>query len=294
MNLTNILNLPAPLVAAVANDPYDDGGSDISVTRLISPPRQVALLKGQGDILTEDVADRIYSVIGQSVHSLLERVPDDPSIVMREERMSTEVMGWKVSGQVDLVHREGEEIILDDWKVMSIWEGMNGIRGEKVQQLNLLAALLRTVGIYPNHVRIVALYRDWSKTKAAFGHHPARQVEIHEAPLWPEEEANAFFRDRVAAHQRAREILPHCTPEERWERPTTYAVMKQGRKNALRVVESEAEAVEWMVWKGLVEEGAELPKGYRIEVRPGRAVRCEDYCAAAPICTQWQEMQNAE
>ena len=43
MKITNELGLPEALVAAVRNDPYDAGTCDISVTKLISPPRMVAL-----------------------------------------------------------------------------------------------------------------------------------------------------------------------------------------------------------------------------------------------------------
>ena len=43
MKLTNLANLPKVIERAVANDPYDSEGSDISATRLVTPPRIVAL-----------------------------------------------------------------------------------------------------------------------------------------------------------------------------------------------------------------------------------------------------------
>ena len=151
MLITNNLNLPQPLVAAVANDPYDDAGSDISVTRLIAPPRQVALMKGHGGNVTQDVADMIYAVLGQAVHVILERIADHPTILGKEERLFTDVRvgnqhDWAVSGQIDLAFVEGDEAILADWKVMSVWEGMNGIKDDKIAQLNLLAYLWRVNG----------------------------------------------------------------------------------------------------------------------------------------------------
>ena len=45
--LTNRQNLPAPLVNAIRNDPYDAGASRISVTRLIQPPQIGYLLRGR-------------------------------------------------------------------------------------------------------------------------------------------------------------------------------------------------------------------------------------------------------
>ena len=76
MKITNVLNLPQPIVDAVQNDPYDSGESDISVTRLISPPRQVALANEHGRKLTEDCADRLFSLMGQAMHHILERGGD--------------------------------------------------------------------------------------------------------------------------------------------------------------------------------------------------------------------------
>ncbi len=42
---TNALNLPAPIVAAITNDPYSSGDADISVTSLIAPARQRELMR---------------------------------------------------------------------------------------------------------------------------------------------------------------------------------------------------------------------------------------------------------
>jgi len=291
VKITNDLNLPQPIMAAVMNDPYDDGGADISVTRLISPPRQVALLKGGSGYLSEDVSDRMYALLGQSVHTILERAPEDESIVMKEDRVFADIRGWRVSGQVDLVYRDGDELVLADYKVMSVWEGMNGINDDKVDQLNFLAALLRMNGIIVSRLEIVGLYRDWSKTKAKHGQHPARQVEVFQVEAWAAVSQDAELINRVLRHQKAQGgDLPECTADERWERPTQYAVMKDGRKSALRVVGSEEDALSWAVWKGLMAEGEPLPPGHRIEVRPGECVRCENYCAAALICNQWMAM----
>lgn len=295
MLITNNLNLPQPLVAAVANDPYDDAGSDISVTRLIAPPRQVALMKGHGGEVTEDVADLMYAVIGQSVHTILERIPDHSSIVMKERRLFMEMLGWNVSGQVDLVRwNEDGECVLSDWKVMSVWEGMNGLKPDKEAQLNLLALLCTANGIRIDKLEITGIYRDWSKSKARFGQHPPRQVEVFPVPLWPTPDVDDYLHDRVAAHQAAQAgDLPECTAEDRWERPTKYALMKEGRKSALRVTETMDDLHEWAVWKGVkAEADDEWPKGHSVEVRPGECVRCADYCAVADFCDQWASIRE--
>ena len=77
MKYTNKLNLPQPLVSAIVNDKYDSGTSDISVTSLLKP-YQLRALERHHDKLTEDIADRIWSLLGQVIHGILERAKKRP------------------------------------------------------------------------------------------------------------------------------------------------------------------------------------------------------------------------
>jgi methionine salvage enolase-phosphatase E1 len=62
-----------------------------------------------------------------------------------------------------------------------------------------------------------------------------------------------------------------------------FAVMKKGRKRALRLLESESEA------NALASEES----GY-IEFRVGESKRCQNYCNVAKFCTQFQSMNKPE
>src|SRR3546814_2141867 len=62
---TNRLNLPASIVNAVSNDPYTRGNAHISITGLIGPARKRQLEIRHADEITEDAADRIWSLLGQ-------------------------------------------------------------------------------------------------------------------------------------------------------------------------------------------------------------------------------------
>jgi hypothetical protein len=72
MQLTNRLNLPDALVAAIANDSYV-GGGDISVTKLIDSPQIRTLGRKYKDSIVVDVSERIWALMGQAVHTVLER-----------------------------------------------------------------------------------------------------------------------------------------------------------------------------------------------------------------------------
>ena len=70
--VTNVHGLPEALVPAVTNDPYV-GGGDISVTKLIDAPQVRALTRKHHDKLVVDVSERIWALLGQGVHTVLER-----------------------------------------------------------------------------------------------------------------------------------------------------------------------------------------------------------------------------
>lgn len=284
--LTNRMGLPEGIVSAVVNDPYDSGDCDISVTRLITPPYQRKLMGEVEQI--EDVSDRIWSLIGQSTHSIIERAyPVDAGDhdldwlafhrkygFLVERRLFTEELGWTISGAFDAYQNE----TLFDYKVTSAWSVIGETKIEWEQQLNLLRLLAIRNGIEVNHLRIIAILRDWSKMKAKIDStYPQAQVVPVDIPVWSLSKAVNYLRERVAAHQDANP--PKCTAVERWQRDDVYAVMKEGRKSAVKLHDNELTAVN---------HAAELGKGHSVVKRPGESVRCASYCSVAHSCPAYQ------
>jgi len=203
-------------------------------------------------------------------------------------------------------------IEVQDYKLTSAWsialEG--GIKADWVNQLNCYVWLLRENGYDPQKLTVVAFLRDWSKLEAKRNRdYPQSQVMVIDVPMWGIAIAQSYVQERVALHQRHRRgtlllepgridgdaAYHFCTPEERWERPTKYAVMKEGRKSALRVLDTRPGAIKWMKDNGHIHHyddtlGQHIPKpNIYIAERPGEAVRCADYCNAAPWCPQFQQ-----
>lgn len=282
--ITNSLGLPQAIVDAVKNDPYTRGKSDISVTQLISPPHQ-RLLRQHNEIV-EDVADRIWSLVGQVGHGIVERAypqafKDDVQNLSAlesyqryglvvEKRFFTEVNGWTVSGQVDVI--EGDT--LTDYKFTTVYSVMGEHKQEWEQQLNLLRALAIRAGITSiQKLRICAVLRDWSKGKRLNEGYPKRQVEMVEIPVWSDEQAEAFLLDRVQAHQS--ENPPICSDFERWKKDDVFAVMKKGNKRAIKLHESMQSASA---------HAEELGGAYIVEHRPGEYKRCMEYCNVSHVC----------
>lgn len=293
MQYTNETGLPDPLVRAVTNDQYDRGArTDFSVTQLLGPPRIRVLRKRHGAQLVEDVADHLYRLLGQSIHTILERAEIGDALT--EERFYMEIDGLTISGQLDrakvLFTSEG---LLQDYKLCSVWA--DDKKPEWVQQLNLLKLLLSRNGHQVTRAQIIAIYRDWSKAKAkrnesGYPKHQARTIDVE---LWPESKTIAFLRERIAAHTQAEWSLPECTDEDRWYRGEEFAVMKIGNKKAtsLHPFRDLAEkAIETLKAEALAK--AKRPE-FIIEQRPGVNVRCQDYCAVSDFCEQWKAIQPA-
>ena len=150
MKLTNKFNLPEPIVHAVLNQGYTPGSSDITVTQLIQPPLLRQLTKKHWNELEEDVVDRIWAVLGSSVHSFLETAYKGTTARL-EERIYAEVRGWKVGGQFDVL--DGDT--LSDYKLTSIF-GASG-KKEWENQLNVLRWLLHKNGTEVKNLEIVII-----------------------------------------------------------------------------------------------------------------------------------------
>ena len=281
MQYTNHLNLPQPIVDAVVNDEYDAGKSDISVTSLISPPQKVALEKQHKDKISKDVSEEIYALMGKSIHNILEKADTSD---LKEQRLYTDVNGWRVSGQFDRINVSNN--CLQDYKMASVWEYIYGIKEERIQQLNCYAHLVReNMSIDIEKLEVIFIFRDWSKSKAKFDKdYPQHQIAVLEIPLWEPDHAKAFIELKVAQHQNAQDDLNmrelKCTDEERWKEPTKHALMKPGRKRAVKLYDTAEEA----------EEARSQDKSleFYIETRHGTPKRCEDYCHAALFCSQYQ------
>lgn len=279
MRLTNKMSLPDAIVEAVRNDGYSRGGADLSITQLISPPQKVALEREYADQLVEDCSDRIWSLMGQSIHGILERANRKG---VAERRLYATVEGWKISGGMDLYDEGG---ILVDYKVTSAWSAKGGVKDEWLAQLNSYAFILRQNGHEVRGLRVIAILRDWSKLESSRSlDYPQCQVVSLPVEMWPAERAAEYVRTRVILHQQARLSLPSCTREERWEKAPVFALMKHGRRTAVKLYESLADA----------EMHAKSdPANLYVQTRPGEPTRCRFYCSVAKFCGQYQAEVNS-
>src|SRR5512138_1217615 len=274
--LTNVNNLPEPLVRAVQWSDRDREGCDYTITELLKPARIVALERQHAKEITEDASDRLWLLMGSAGHTVLERSAHK-GIVEERAIVEIEVDGkmFKIGGKLDY---GVSDTTLWDYKFCSVWVAKDGAKVEWVQQLNIYRWLASKYGVPFDKLQIVAIYRDWSKREARRNpDHPQSQVQTFDLPLWRDDATEQFLIERIRAHEAAKVTLPECTSEEMWEKPGTWAVKKPGAARATKVYFDEASAQLHAAKAGLV-----------VETRPPQRPRCEDYCRCAPFCDQWK------
>ena len=315
MKITNERNLPYALVKAVENDSYSMGDADKSVTGLLQPPRQAALRELHADEVTEDASDRVYALYGQIVHKILEQAGEQSRNAINEERLFADVQGfsgepaWTVSGQTDTLTltEDQKSWVITDYKFVTAWKFKRDkfdpdtpvMPEDYENQLNLYGHLLRENGFKVDGLKIVAIYRDWSKLEAKRDkNYPQLGAETHDIPLWSEDKAKAFIEERVRLHQEAMFLgnkyaeaasnLPECTDEERWAKPDKFALMPTAKSaRARKLFNSEVDATAWAAANN-------MKPGWVIEHRRGVNTRCESYCLVSEYCTQFQALQEIQ
>lgn len=275
--LTNIHGLPPSIVAAVTNDPYT-GGGDISATKLIDAPQIVELSRAYRDQITVDVSERIWSLLGQSVHTVLERAALRQEGMIAEQRLFADMLGWSISGQFDVMDLESKKI--SDYKVTTTYKAKGNDRW--TQQLNILRWLAHKNGYTVDRLEVIAIFRDWRKTEAdRSDDYPKAAIQAIHIPVWPLEETEVYIAERVAMHQKARAggFVP-CTDEDRWYSGNSYAVIKPDGKRALRVYSEPPQP-------------SDVPSGYVVKTRTGEYRRCMHYCDVSAFCEQWEYTSEA-
>ncbi len=280
--------MPDIIVRATQQDTYSRGASIKSVTQLINPPQIDILRRKNYHRMEEDVSDKLWMLMGKSIHSLLEAAATDDYLV--EERLFANILNWNVSGAIDVQQLE-EGYALIDYKFTSAYSVMSDPEGKPdwVCQQNFYGWLMYvTKNIRVEKIQICAIVRDWRRSAAEKDKkYPKSPIFMIDLPLWSLEQQEAYVNGRIKLHQDSElshamdELLPECSAEERWVQDGSWAVYKSkgalsGR--ALRVFKTEGEAAKY------------AGDNMVIQHRPGVASRCEgDYCGVARWCDQFQK-----
>jgi hypothetical protein len=281
MKITNKFNLPQPFVDLVSGDTYSKGESDITTTGLAQPPKIAELTRRHSNEITMDASEKVWTMMGTANHYVLEQIAlRNPERYVTEQRFYLDIDGVKLGGQIDLFDRETET--LWDYKVSSVYKAMSDDKLEWTKQANVNKLLCEHNGFHPKKLAILLVMKDWKRKEAEFkADYPKCAIQEIPLPIWREEETLAYIKSRINLHNAAKLIeeedaIPVCTEEERWAKPTTWAVLKEkGAKRAVNggIYELESEAI----------AHAKRISG-AVEKRDGSNPRCENYCQVRQWC----------
>lgn len=286
MKVTNKLNLPAAFVNAVSTARHNAAGC-FSATTLNKGAKEIILSDRHFDEITVDAADSVWAVWGTAVHALLESQPDNN---FHEEKFKVPVCNSFVTGQVDSYDMEHATIF--DWKTASVWKVQFADFGDWYKQGMTYAWLLKQSGLDVRHCVFVALLKDHSKSKAAKdASYPQSPVFKYEFDVTDEElqQTEARIIAKVAEIENAYKLgdddIEPCSAEERWADDEKWAVMKNGRKTAIKLFDNSADADAM---------AGEMGNAYYVEHRPAISRKCADYCKCKDFCNFYKAMNKGE
>lgn len=287
MVITNKAKLPQPFVDAVSSD-YKYREKRYSVTTLLKPVREIMLMRRHGDNIEQDVSDMIWAIFGTACHSILEKSTERKHL-LKEKSLSMKFGDYTLSGRSDLYNTASGCVV--DYKVCSTFKVLKKDYEDYRKQGLMYALMLKEMGYKVKKAQFILVLRDWQKSKAKFDKdYPQRQVvviefkftekDFEDIKIWIDNK----FKEIAEAEELEDKLLPICSAEDRWNTGDTFAVMKNGRKTALRVLNSKEEAEEYMNKNG----------GDYIQERHGEDKKCKEYCSCCKFCSYYNECVKNE
>ena len=306
MKFNNRYGLPGPLVTALQADSYDlknPPENVISLTTLIGPPKAKILEMRHSEEIEIDVSECFWRVLGTACHTVMEDATK--GLDMAEMRWFMDVAthtlyvtsgrpeqeSWYnpktiyVSGKIDIY--QPDEKKLSDYKITSVWSWLleKQMKPEHEAQLQVNGLAMKAIGHEVEKLSVVMMFRDWSRTKNGEDL-PVPFKEIF-TDFWKPEDTLAYIDQRVKLHYEARKLaddeIPECNPEERWARPTIYAVMKPCRKSSVKNFDLRPTPAQM----------ADFP-GCTIQERPGIDAKCESYCVSKNWCLYYKNVYGVK
>lgn len=283
MKITNIYGLPQPFVDAVSKE-YAPTPKRYSVTTILKDNREIILSRRHGNEIEQDVSDMIWAIFGSAVHKVLETAGEQNEL-LKEFFMTAEVIeGYTLSGVCDVYDTVNGEVI--DYKVVSTFKCLKGDFEDFRKQGILYCWLLREGGFHASKSTFYMILRDWQGSKARFdASYPQHQVQkvTFEYSDKDFEECKKWLIGKFESLKHDEELeddeIAVCSPESRWRTQTVFAVMKKGRKSALKLCATADEAQAESKARG----------GDYIDVRQGTDRKCAEYCSCAAFCEYYKK-----
>lgn len=277
MIYTNKMNLPKAIVDCCSPERHNKKGC-LSATTLLKGVKEIILNERHHEECVQDVSDNVWALFGTAVHSIIEKSEDN---TFKEEFIECQITEkTKVTGRVDSYDLENS--IICDWKTASVWKATYNDFDDWYKQGMTYAYLFHRQGLPVKKCMFYAFLKDWSKAKAKYdSSYPQSQILLYEFDVTLDriqaielEIVNKVF-EYEANIEREDDEIKECSEKERWATETKYAVMKEGRKTAVKLHTDLNEAEN---------HAFTLGNNHYVETRLGENKKCKDYCACCEFC----------
>jgi len=287
LKITNQYNLPRAFVE-MATEEYKYKDKRYSVTSLLKGVRETILQRRYHDKITQDVSEMIWMLFGRAAHNILEH-QQEGAHELKEERLEIEIGDYTLSGRFDLYCDKEKKVT--DYKTCSTWKIIFGDFEDWRQQLLIYAYMLNKIGFVTTKGEVVAILKDHTKSKAKYdSSYPQLPVHVERFDFTRDDfrAVDAWlkqkFEDIALAETLPDDELPLCTLEERFNDGGKWAVMQGKNKRAVRVLDTEEAANDYMTRTG---------KGTHVVHRPGEDKKCLDgYCMVREFCNYFIGLQR--
>ncbi len=213
----NNFGLPDIFVKAIYEEPYDM----FRATSIIKPPTLNILWGRHSNEVTYDITELLPAMLGIAFHKYAKELATKFGEIVRlsEETVS---MGFgelgSINGTPDLVVREGDKLVLWDYKVS---QKRSRLKDEWVKQLNIYALLLEQVGIKVDEARLLKINKDFygsdKNTQSIYG--TFTPFDRYDVPT-DKKATRVFIESRlqklIDLHDCSDDELPPCPPSDTW------------------------------------------------------------------------------
>ena len=273
MRLLNKYNIPESIVKVVEKGLHPPKENRYSIVDLINPPLIRTLKLEKWDDIEQDISEFLWMILGTAVDTILTDVVCKG--IQKQHKVEYEVDGSTIVGILDII----DDTTILDWKCTkcSSLHYEQNMWAAQLQLYSLLLGIER--GLKGIHIPITKLQdylilRDWDARLALRHDYPQIPFQVINVEPWTTKQQMDYLLSRLRDHKEN----PHrqCTPEEKWQTQTMYAVKNPAVTKAYRVLPSKEEAEQWIL--------KNKKKGVIIEERPGENKKCNLYCSVRSVC----------
>jgi hypothetical protein len=293
MIYTNKLNLPESVFNAIKEQGESHKGQRFTASGLANNSIRMHQLKQRhSEGIIVDVADRYKAWMGSAIHKALEShvAANELSEQYLEMDIHLGKLGKEtISGTADLVTQEGNEYRIVDYKTTSVNKYIFADYEEWTRQLNIYACLFWEQNFSIKSLGVMMMFNDWYPTKVLSNpDYPRSPVKLIELKIYPKVQTMEYINKRILETRHYDKTpddeLPMCNDKELWATGEAWAVMKKGRKSAVKLFKKELDHNEEQA-----KEYAEERPGHYVEHRPPKVKRCL-YCDAKQFCNQYRSL----